>query len=214
MKKLLVVLPLVTLVSACGGGTVEQVKAYIPETNVDVASHDTNSDGRLNPNELAELWNSASTADKLIMATRTGFTLEELDGIAEDMTNGGVIESIATDQMMTEVLLTHFAGITGKGVDIAVLDDFRSFGTGHGEEVSSTVNIIAPDANISDLNIFEPQGWPDLSLTILAWDQTGENYAAYRNADIINYSIEYQWSESQLRNNGIDPNWTLKECSD
>ena len=76
------------------------------------------------------------------------------------------------------------------------------------------MNIIAPDANISDLNIFEPQGWPDLSLTILAWDQTGENYAAYRNADIINYSIEYQWSESQLRNNGIDPNWTLKEYSD
>ena len=141
--------------SACGGGSVsvetaqEKINSIIVENHVDVSAFDTNNDNNLSGHELVHVWNTLDTAGQQQLANSLGYTVAQANQFIDSLTN----ESRGINKLNNDlnIGLTHAAGITGAGVDIAIVDGFQH-GVTHGSDVYNVANGIATDANITRIN--------------------------------------------------------------
>ena len=96
-------------ISACGGASVDSVQSKLPD--VDVASFDTDSDGKLSETEMKSAWASLSTAKQSEIASTLGISLETIDKLF----NGEITfaQLIERDTDFVETLRQYFQGKDG-----------------------------------------------------------------------------------------------------
>ena len=143
--------------SACGGGgSVESLQtkldSIIVDNHIDLSAFDTNGDAYLSGQELIDIWNTLDSESKQLIATEFNATVDELNNIVNNIpeTIKAATESIYNLNTAINIDAAHATGYTGEGQSIAIIDSFYGANGWHGNKVSTTVSLIAPDAAITE----------------------------------------------------------------
>ena len=135
--------------SACGGGggvSVEEAEAklsVISGNAIDLSPFDANGDRNLSGHELVAVWGSLTPEQKTIVAGEFGRTVEEAENYINGLTDvqletniGGGVYKLNND---LNIAAANYAGITGEGVTIAVIDSGS-----HGTKAVSYTHLTLP----------------------------------------------------------------------
>ena len=142
--------------AACGGGggSVEtlqtKLNSVIVNNHIDLSVFDKNGDGNLTDAELISVYRTLDAESKSLILSAYNVTESQAEAFIKAFNNQTTgIYKLNSD---INIFAAHAAGITGTGVNIAVLDGFK-YGVTHGSEVKRVVDGLAVDSEVYAVNI-------------------------------------------------------------
>ena len=181
--------------SACGGGSVsieeaETKLSAISGNAIDLSPFDSDGDKNLSGHELVAVWETLTLEQKEIVASQFGYSVQDAENYINSLTDveletniGGGINKLNND---LNIAAAHYAGITGEGVTIAVIDS-----DSHGETVT---NIVEGIAISSDVTFYDTNSGDYID----TWNLTNAEHDEIAAADIVNMSYGYTLTEEEF----------------